>query len=164
MTKKIIFIVILLVILGLGIFFIIKNKKTEEEEVKIEKFYLSDKYYANGDFISVDYKELKELNKDSYVLYTYNNFCIFTIPCEDIFKEIMVKDGIDVVSITFENFKKTDFYKEVKLAPSILIIKEGKIVTYLRADSDEDFDRYQDTEAFEKWLNNYIYLEKEASE
>ena len=76
----------------------------------------------------------------------------------------MVKDGIDVVSITFENFKKTDFYKEVKLAPSILIIKEGKIVTYLRADSDEDFDRYQDTEAFEKWLNKYIYLEKEASE
>ena len=28
----------------------------------------------------------------------------------------------------------------------------------------EDFKKYQDPEVFEKWLGEYIYLEKEANE
>lgn len=166
-NKSTIVLICLIVILALFITLSLmkKNAKTDDnEEETIEKFYLSDKYYNNGEFILVDDKGLKDINKDNYILYTYNNFCIFTIPCEDIFKEVMTKYNLDIVSITFEDFKKTDFYKTVNLAPSILIVKEGKIITYLRADSDEDFDRYQDSKAFEEWLDEFIYLEKEANE
>ena len=143
------------------IFFNKKEKENEEEE--IEKFYLSEKYYNQGEFVTIDSEGLKELNKDNLIIYTYNNYCIFTTPCDEIFKVVMDKYKIDIVSVPFSELKKTDYYETVKLAPSIIIIKDGKIVTYLKADSDEDFKRYQDSEEFEKWLDKYIYLEKEAN-
>ena len=167
-NKRLIILICLIAVLTTTLTIIImkNNKKDDssEEVEELEKFNLSDKYYNAGEFILVDDSGIKVRKKDNYILYTYNNFCIFTIPCEDIFKEVMTKYNIDVISITFEDFKKTDFYKEVKLAPSILIIENGKIVSYLRADSDEDFNRYQDAEEFEKWLDGYVYLEKGANE
>ena len=139
------------------------NKKPVEEEEVVEKFYLSDQFYNAGEYIETDSEGVKELAKDSYIIYTFNNFCIFTTPCDEIFKVVMDKYKIDIVSVPFSELKDTKYYDKVKLAPSILLIKDGEIVTYLRADSDEDFKKYQDSEVFEEWLSEYIYLEKEAN-
>lgn len=124
---------------------------------KIEKFHLDDKYYNEGKFIQVT--NLDNLKKDSYVLYTYNNFCTFGKPCEETFKEYMEKYKIDFVSIPFEKFKNTSFYPQVKYGPSIIIVKKGKIVTYLNANKDSDKEKYQDINQFEKWIDEYIYKE-----
>ena len=123
-----------------------------------EKIYLTDKYYNKGDFITV--KEENINNSESFILYTYNNFCALPVHCETIFKEVLEKYHIDSLSIPFENFKNTIYYKEVKYAPSVLIIKNGKIIAYLDANSDKDLEKYQDTVKFEEWLKEYIYLEK----
>ena len=123
-----------------------------------KKIYLTDKYYNNGDFISVKANDIKD--NESYILYTYNNFCALPIHCETIFKEVLEKNKIDALSIPFEDFKNTSYYKEVKYAPSVLIIDNGKIVSYLDANKDEDLEKYQDTTKFLEWLKEYIYLEK----
>jgi hypothetical protein len=94
------------------------------------------------------------------VIYTYNNFCNLPIQCETVFKEIMEKNKIDFISIPFADFKNTVFYHDVSFAPSIIIVDNGKIVSYLKADSNQDYDKYQKAEEFEKWLSKYIYLEK----
>ena len=44
---------------------------------KKEIFYLDDKYYNNGDYISVTSEKID--NNGSYLLYTYNNFLIIII-------------------------------------------------------------------------------------
>ena len=124
---------------------------------KSEKIYLSDKYYNEGNYISV--KSLDGLEKDSYVLYTYNYYCALKIPCEKVFKEYMEKYKIDFISMPFEYFKQTSFYRKVKFGPSVVVIKEGKIIAYLDADKDEDLEKYQDSKKFEEWINNYIYTE-----
>ena len=64
--------------------------------------------------------------------------------------------NIDFLSITFDEFKNTKFYKEIKYAPSIIIIKEGKIVTYLDPNSDNDFEKYQDADKLGEWIKNYV--------
>lgn len=125
---------------------------------QIEKYYLNNKYYNEGKFITI--KNIDEIKNDTYVLYTYNNFCTFSVPCEDIFKSYMEKYKIDFYGIPFEQFKKTSLYKEVKYAPSIILIKEGKIVDYLDANSNSDKEKYQDTKKFEEWINTYIYTEE----
>ena len=66
------------------------------------------------------------------------------------------KYKIDFLSITFDEFKNTKFYKEIKYAPSIIIIKEGKIVTYLDPNSDDDFEKYQDADKLGEWIKNYV--------
>ncbi len=121
-------------------------------------FYLTDKYYNKGDFIEV--KE-EDINYDeSFVLYTHNSYCALPIHCETIFKGVMEKYKIDFLSMTFEDFKETDFYKKVKYAPSIIIVKNGEIITYLDANSNDDLEKYQDVIKFEEWIQKYIFLEK----
>lgn len=121
-------------------------------------FYLTEKYYNNGDYILVEASDIKD--NESFIIYTYNNFCILPVHCENIFKTVMEKYQIDVLSIPFEDFKNTSFYEKVKYAPSILIVKNGNIVSYLDANSNSDLEKYQDPEKFEEWLKKYIYLEK----
>ena len=72
----------------------------------------------------------------------------------------MKKYNIDFVSIPFDKFKETKYYENVKYAPSIIIIKEGEIIDYLDANSDDDFNKYEDEKEFEKWLDNYVYFGK----
>ena len=61
----------------------------------------------------------------------------------------------------YDELKNTDVVNTIKYAPSVIIIKEGKIVSYLDAEADEDFDRYQNKKEFNSWLAKYIYLSLE---
>lgn len=122
------------------------------------KFSIEKEYYKESKFIDVtseDIKELKE-NKKSFIVFTYNNYCLLETPCDEIFKKVMDKYNISFLYLPYEEMKKTFIYNEVKLAPSVILIKEGKIVAYLDAESNEDLLKYQDTEEFEKWLTSYI--------
>lgn len=123
-----------------------------------EVFSLSEKYYNNGDYISISSEEISD--NESYLLYIYNNFCALPVHCENIFKEAMEKYKIDVLSMPFDDFKNTNYYKKVKYAPSIIIVKNGEIISFLDANSDRDLDKYQDANKFINWLKEYIYLEK----
>lgn len=123
-----------------------------------EKITLYEKYYNNGEFIKVNSDELSKYDNENYILYSYNSYCAFQIPCEDIFKEFMNKYKIDLLSISFEEFKNTKYYKKIKYAPSIIIISKGKILAYLDPNSDDDLDKYQDVNKLEEWIKEYIEI------
>ena len=131
-------------------------EKQKEDDSKI---YLDSKFYKKSEFITIDAKEFEKLNAKSYVVYTYNSYCTFTIPCEDVFKEVMDKYNLSFYGLPIVEMQKTSIYETVKYAPSIVIIKNDRIVAYLDAESDEDLIRYQDAKAFEEWLDTYIHLE-----
>lgn len=147
--KSIAIIIIILVIL---ISFLIYNSN--------KKIYLSSVYYNKGEYIDIDNSYLEGVKKDNYLLYTYNSYCTFKIPCDKIFKEVMDKYKIDVLSMPIEEFKRTNYYKKVRYAPTLIVVKKGKIKAYLDPNSDDDFNKYQDSKSFEKWLGKYIYLQK----
>lgn len=123
------------------------------------KFYLSDKYYGDGEYIEVESSDIRK-NNDSYVLFTYNNFCTLAVPCEDVFEKFMKENDISFLSMPFDEFKDTYLYDTVKYAPSVIIVHKGKVVAYLDAENDDDLKKYQDTLEFKDWLSTYIYLEK----
>lgn len=151
--KKIL--IVLLISLTLtGCFF---SKKQNDNKIR---FYLSDKYYHTGEFVKVDNKSLEKLNKENFVLFTYNPYCNLPISCEKIFEEFMKKYNIDFISIPFSDFKETSYYDNVKYAPSVMIIKEGEVIDYLDANDDKDLQKYQDEKEFEKWLDSYVYFGK----
>ncbi len=121
---------------------------------KQEKVRLTEKYYNEGKFITIN--SLENLEQETYILYTYNNYCSFEIPCDKIFKEYMEKHKIDFLSMPFKEFKNTKLYGKVKYAPSVIIVKEGKVIAYLNANKDQDLNKYQDVHEFENWINKYI--------
>lgn len=140
------------------ILLLISSGCTKENNNK--KFYLSDKYYNEGEYVKVKSSSISKNNKDSYVLFTYNNYCTLAVPCEDVFEDFMKKYSIDFLSIPFDDFKETYLYNEVKYGPTIIIVNKGKVVAYLDANNDEDLEKYQDVDKFKEWINKYIYLEK----
>ena len=153
MYKKI-FIALLSVLLLVGC-----TKKIKQDD-GIERMYLDNQYYNKGNFIGVKANDLLEKVDDTYILYTYNNYCSLPISCEEIFKDFAKKYRIDFLTIPFGEFKETEFYNTVKYAPSVLIIKNNEIVAYLDAESDDDLNKYQDEKEFESWMDKYIYFNK----
>lgn len=152
MIKKISVIICILSILITGC----SNKINQSD--KVNKIYLSDKYYNKGNFIKIKDSDLSNLDNENYLLFTYNNYCNMAIPCENIFQDFMTKYKMDFLSIPFDEFKKTKFYRTIKYAPSVLIVEKGSIVAYLDANSDDDLEKYQDASKFEEWLNKYVYF------
>lgn len=152
--KKIIIIISIIIVITLTIILMNMNNH--------KKFYLNDKYYTSNEYIKIDSNYLNNLinNKESFLLYTYNDYCSLKIPCDNIFKEVMEKYNISIYSIRYEEFEKIKYINKVKYAPSVIIIKNGKIISYLDANKKEDLDKYQDTSTFENWLDKYIYLSK----
>ena len=131
---------------------------------KVEKFYLDDEYYNEGKYIEVGKEQINELEnkKASYILFTYNSFCSFQVPCDNVFENVMKKYNIDVYSTPFEEGKKTFIKDTIKYAPSVLIIHKGKIIAYLDPEKDEDLSKFQVEKDFEVWLDKYIYLNKKT--
>lgn len=147
MIKKIVIsFIALLLITGCG---------ANKEENKIE---LTSKYYNGGNYLDIKSETLNDLESENYILYTYNPYCSFDIPCDEIFEVFMKKYKIDFLSIPFSEFKKTKFYDNIKYAPTVVIIEKGEIIAYLDANSDDDLDKYQKANAFESWMKKYIVL------
>lgn len=126
---------------------------------KKEKFYLEDNYYTY-DMKKVSYSDINKLEKEkkSFILFTYNPYCSLKIPCDKIFEEYAKNKNITILTIPFDKFKKTEYYKTVKYAPSVIIINKGKIITYLDSEKDKDIKLYQDTNKFGNWIEKYIKL------
>ena len=125
-----------------------------------KKFYLDDKYYQGGKYIEITASDYEKIKDGSYVLFTYNSYCQFSVPCQDVFKSIMEKYNISFISMPYAEFKSTKLHDKVKYAPSVIIVKNGQIKAYLDSEKDSDIDLYQDSAKFEEWLSKYIYLEK----
>ena len=157
MNKKLIIIIVVLVVLiGIGSSIMYFSKKNE-------KFYLEDVYYSEGCLKYTTIKEVNNLvkNKKSFVLFTYNDFCSFSVPCNSVFEEASNKMNIEILQIPYRDFKETVLHKKIKYGPSVIIIKDGKVVKYLDAEKDKDKILYQDVSKFNTWLKKYIYIEKE---
>ena len=151
MKNKIITAILFIVIVGVTVYVVI---------TKDDRFYLSDEYYNNSSFSEINSEQVDALSNKKYLLYTYNNYCSFATPCDKIFQKFSSDYNIEILSISYEQFKETQFYKIVKYAPSVMIISNNKVVAYLDAENDNDVEKYQNVDAFKGWLEKYIFIEK----
>lgn len=62
------------------------------------------------------------------------------------------KEKISFYYLTSDYIKDTKVYETVKYFPSVIIVKEGKIINFLKYDSDEDIEYYKSYDGFSKWL------------
>ena len=124
-----------------------------------QKFYLDEQYYNQGDFVEITSEDFDNLDSQNYILFIYNNYCAFSVPCDEIFKEFMEKNDIDFLSMPYEEFKETKLHKTVEFAPSVIIVKNWKIVDYLNSEKDKYLDMYQNVEKFGEWIQKYVNVE-----
>ena len=60
--------------------------------------------------------------------------------------------------------KETKLHDIVEFAPSVIIVKNWKIVDYLNSEKDKYLDMYQDVDKFGQWIQKYIIINKKSQE
>ncbi len=121
------------------------------------KFYLDDVFYWQDKYIEITAQEFEKLENENYVLFTYNNYCALSIPCDEIFQEFMTENNISFLSMKYDEFKNTKLHDEVRFAPSVIVVKNWKVIDYLDSEED-DVNLYQDVNEFAKWIWKYVLI------
>ena len=122
------------------------------------KIKLEDKYYGKSKYIDLDYSKVDDLieSKENFVIFIYQPMCTMSSSFEVLLDEYMKKSKISVYKMSFTDMKKTSLKDTVKFYPSFIIFKDGEVVDFLDADSDEDTKKYKELDAFKEWFESYV--------
>lgn len=123
-----------------------------------QKFKLDDDQFGSSEFIQISGEEYDKLaeEKKSFLVFVDQDGCITADGLEKIATEIMKEKNVQIYRLMFSEMRKTKLHDSVRYYPSLAIIHSGEPVIWLKADADEDVDRYKDKNALENWLNTYI--------
>lgn len=133
------------------------------KKVEVEESIILDAEYKNTDGKMIELAKNEEdparfldelaAEKKNFVVYVSLPICNGDAAK---FKQFVLdfqrKENLSFVYITSDYIKDTFIYDTVKYFPSVIIVKEGKIINYLRYDSDEDVEYYKSYDGFAKWL------------
>lgn len=167
-NKKIIIIAIatLVVLAVFGfVFFSILNKAGQK--VEVEESIVLDAEYKNTDGKQIVIAEESEdpahfldqmlEDKKTFVLYVSLPICNGDAAR---FKQYVLdfqhKEKISFYYLTSDYIKDSKVYETVKYYPSVIIVKEGRIINYLKYDSNEDVEYYKSYDGFSKWLKSNV--------
>lgn len=124
------------------------------------KIKLDDKYYKRSEFIDIDYLDVDDLikSKENFVVFIYQPMCTMSSEFEKLLDEYMDIRKISIYKMSFTDMKKTSLKDTVKFYPSFIIFKDGEVVDFLDADSDEDTNKYKILKAFKEWFEGYVEI------
>ncbi len=123
-----------------------------------QKFSLSPQYYEDTGFHDIDTAGLQQLinDKTSFALLIWQPACQTSADFEQVVKDFSEQNHLSLEKINFTSARKSGLVGELKYYPSVALYREGKLVTFLDADSDEFLEYYKSVEGFSKWWEKYI--------
>lgn len=155
MRKRLAIIIPILIILIFSTILYI-NKSNNKDLIKLEP-----KYYKEAALLTIDKDELLKLekSKESFIVYTSTEgICACSIPFDPIIEKFIKKHDLTFYFFEFRNKKGTTIDKYITHSPSVIIYKDGKVVEYLKYDSDDHIKYYESLEGFETWFKSYVNL------
>ena len=157
-TKIWILIVILVVVILGGVLFVGAVAGWFSDS----KFSLSAEYYCDGEcapelmeLTAEDYEGLLEAGK-SFILFIDQDGCQTADKLRGFVLDYMDSENLRAYRMSFSDMRETSLYPTIKYYPSVAFISDGKVVGFLRADSNEDAEAYNSEDAFYTWMNRYL--------
>ena len=149
-------IVLLVAVLLGGVLFVgaVSGWFEDDFNVVLDAEYLGT-FEGFNDITAEEYEELAR-NQRSFVVLVDQGGCTTADKLRGFVKDWATDAGVKVQRIMFSEIKETSLHDSVKYYPAVAIISRGKVVGFLRADSDEDADKYNDFEAFKGWIEKYL--------
>lgn len=124
------------------------------------KVVLSEEFKCSDDCGLVDLmaNEYEELVKEgkSFVVFIDQGGCTTADRLREYVTEWGANNGVKVQRMMFEDMKSASLHDLVKYYPSVVMVSQGRVIAYLRADAAEDADIYNDYEAFKEWMSRYF--------
>lgn len=125
-------------------------------------FMLEEKYYGESKFVEIDNEDYDKLisNKESFAIFIYQPLCAASSSFKEVLTEYSNTKGIVFYKMTQTKMKESKLGETLKYYPSLVIVKDGKVVDYLDANSSDDTRYYQNAENFNNWFTTYVELKE----
>ncbi len=120
---------------------------------------LDQEYYGEGaNYQELSVGEYEGLINDgkSFLVFVDQSGCQTAEELKGYMSQYMARHGVLAYKMMFSDAKNSSLHDAVKYYPSVAIVSKGKVVAWLRADSDEDAAAYNNYDDFEKWMNKYL--------
>ena len=117
--------------------------------------------YNNGTLITLDEETLKDKqdNKENFIVYIHiPGLCTSEIPFDPLVNEFIKDNEITIYSLPYSILKNTNLNEHIKYSPSLAIIKDGKLLAFLDANSDKDFEYYSSREGLNEWIKSFVKI------
>lgn len=125
-----------------------------------EKIVLDKEYYSedNVDFLELGADKYEDLvkNKKSFIVFVDQNGCTTADRLREYITQYAKDNNIAVYRMMFSESKDSSLNEYVKYYPSVAFVDKGLPRRYLRADSDEDADIYNNYNSFRNWMNQHL--------
>ena len=126
------------------------------------KVILDAEYYCgescDGEMTMLSGAEYEGLVRDgrSFVVFVDQSGCTTADRLRGYMTDYAREVGVKVYRMMFSEARETSLHDYVKYYPSVVVVSHGRVVGYLRADSDEDADYYNEYGAFTEWAKRYL--------
>lgn len=125
---------------------------------KEKSFSLDEENFGLSEFVEISGEEYEKMlqERKSFLVFVDQDGCITADGLRKISKEISEEKNLKIYKIMFADARGTSMHDKVKFYPSFVIVNSGKIVSWLKADADEDIERFKNKTELSNWLNLYI--------
>lgn len=154
---NILFIAIAIILLIAVVFVLFKESNN--------KFILDETNYDEN-LVEIDYDTIKKKieNKDNFAIFVYQPMCTTSDSLEEIIDNFQNKYQVSFAKVSFSSIYQKEEFDYLKYYPSFIIFREGEMVDYLDAGSDDDTEYYKNADKFYKWFTKYVNVSERENE
>lgn len=123
-----------------------------------KKFPLDSDNFGSTSQVTITGEEYEDLikNQKSFLIFVDQSGCITAEGLKKLVNTTSESKNLRFYRIMYADMRNTSLFGSVKYYPSVALVNKGKVVSWLRADADEDINRYKDQKSFDDWLNQHI--------
>jgi len=124
-------------------------------------FALDAEYYNTAEIQSISLDELQTLiaERKSFGLFISQPACQASADLAKYLQEFVDARSLKIYEISFSTIKDSDIIPDLKFYPSFAIFRDGEVVDFLEANSDDDATAYTSTDGFINWFSEYVKLD-----
>lgn len=121
-----------------------------------QEYYCDAKCVLELKDIDIDEYEKMISEKRSFVVFVDQGGCDAADRLREYADRYSNGERFTIFRAMFSDVKGSSLGEKVKYYPSMVIISKGKVLAWLRADSNDDAPAYNNYEDFENWMRKYL--------
>lgn len=123
-------------------------------------FRLDPEYYDTAQIEDIDIAELRELvdERKTFAVFAHQPGCQTSAELSQIVQDFSAEHQLKIYQTSFSDLKDSDLVPGLRFYPTFVIFRNGAVVDFLAADSEEDVSAYQSFDGFSEWFTSYVGL------
>lgn len=121
-----------------------------------QEMVLDAEYQGKNETYIIDESAYEQMvgEKKSFIVIAYLPTC--TADIISFMKKYSAEHNISYYYLNWSNLRNTSLKEVVDFSPSVILVSNGQPIAHLRADSDEDTEKYNNYNAFSAWLDHFL--------